>query len=192
GRLTGGRGGLRPGRDPADLAAGDDRGGAPDRRGRAVGRAGRGRLGAGMAGRQPILDRTDPAADHRDSAFLRSHAHRAITQDLRWGLVKSEWGQEAVYLEEDGRIVAAMTLLVRRLPGGFSVLYAPRGPLVDWGDRDMVLRILDEARPLVARHRAVLTRFDPEVRFDEDLDRWLRSQPGWVVKNVGAGKDDII
>ncbi|MFB9731505.1 lipid II:glycine glycyltransferase FemX [Ornithinimicrobium kibberense] len=140
----------------------------------------------------PVLDLTDPAAVDRYSAFVRAHPHRAVTQDLRWGAVKSEWGQEAVYVEEDGRILAAMTLLVRRLPGGFSVLYAPRGPLVDWNDKDLVLRVLAEAQPLVRKHRAVLTRFDPEVRFDEDLDRWLRSQPGWVVKNVGAGKDDVI
>lgn len=140
----------------------------------------------------PVLDLTDPAAVDRYSEFVRSHPHRAATQDLRWGIVKDDWGQEAVYLEDRGSIVAAMTLLVRRLPGGFSVLYAPRGPLVDWQDRDMVHRLLAEARPLVARHRAVMTRFDPEVRFDEDLDAWMRAQPGWQVKNVGAGKDDVV
>ncbi|HSP59909.1 MAG TPA: peptidoglycan bridge formation glycyltransferase FemA/FemB family protein [Ornithinimicrobium sp.] len=140
----------------------------------------------------PVLDLTDPTAVDRYSAFVRAHPHRAVTQDLRWGIVKDDWGQEAVYLEEDGRIVAAMTVLVRRLPGGFSVLYAPRGPLVDWDDKDMVLRILAEAQPLVERHRAVMTRFDPEVRFDEDLDAWMRGQPGWRVKNVGVDKDDIV
>lgn len=140
----------------------------------------------------PVLDLADPAAVDRYSAFVRSHPHRSITQDLRWGIVKDDWGQEAAYVEEGGQIVAAMTLLVRRLPGGFSVLYAPRGPLVDWSDPAMVHRLLEEARPLVRRHRAVMTKFDPEVRFTPELDRWLRDQPGWVVKNVGAGKDDLV
>ncbi|MGO0576531.1 lipid II:glycine glycyltransferase FemX [Ornithinimicrobium panacihumi] len=140
----------------------------------------------------PVLDLSDPAAVERYSAFVRSHPHRALTQDLRWAIVKDDWGQEAVYLEEGGQIVAAMTILVRRLPGGFSVLYAPRGPLVDWDDTTMVRRILAEAAPLVKKHRAIMTRIDPEVRFDAGLDAWLRSQPGWVVKNVGAGKDDLI
>lgn len=140
----------------------------------------------------PVLDLTDPVAVDRYSQFVRTHPHRAVTQDLRWGIVKDDWGQEAVYLEEDGRIVAAMTMLVRRLPGGFSVLYAPRGPLVDWDDRDMVLRILAEAQPLVDRYRAVMTRFDPEVRFDEELDAWMRAQPRWRVKNVGVSKDEIV
>jgi lipid II:glycine glycyltransferase (peptidoglycan interpeptide bridge formation enzyme) len=140
----------------------------------------------------PVLDLTDAAAVDRYSQFVRSHPHRALTQDLRWGIVKDDWGQEAVYVEEDGRVVAAMTLLVRRLPGGFSVLYAPRGPLVDWDDKAMVQRVLAEADPLVKRHRAIMLRIDPEVRFDPTLDAWMRAQPGWVVKNVGAGKDDII
>lgn len=140
----------------------------------------------------PVLDLSDPAAVARYDDFVRSHPLRALTQDLRWGVVKDDWGQEAVYLEEDGAIVAAMTLLVRRLPGGFSVLYAPRGPLVDWDDRELVRRVLAEAAPLVRRHRAVMTKFDPEVRFTPELDAWLRAQPGWVVKNVGAGKDDLV
>ncbi len=140
----------------------------------------------------PVLDLADPAAVDRYSSFVRSHPHRSVTQDLRWGVVKDDWGQEAVYVEEDGRIVAAMTLLVRRLPGGFSVLYAPRGPLMDWADLPMLHRLLAEAAPLVRRHRAIMTKFDPEVRFTPELDSWLREQPGWVVKNVGAGKDDMV
>ncbi|WP_131103527.1 lipid II:glycine glycyltransferase FemX [Ornithinimicrobium sufpigmenti] len=140
----------------------------------------------------PVLDLTDPAAVERYADFVRSHPLRAVSQDLRWGIVKDDWGQEAVYVEEDGRIVAAMTLLVRRLPGRFSVLYAPRGPLVDWADRDLVRRILAEAEPLARKHRAIMTKVDPEVRFSEELDGWLRAQPGWVVKNVGAGKDDLV
>lgn len=140
----------------------------------------------------PVLDLHDPSAVARYTDFVRSHPHRALTQDLRWGIVKDDWGQEAVYVEEDGRILAAMTLLVRRLPGGFSVLYAPRGPLVDWDDRAMVRRVVAEAQPLVARHRAIMLRLDPEVRFDAALDDWLRRQPGWVVKNVGASKDDVV
>lgn len=145
----------------------------------------------------PVLDLTDPAARDRYAQFVRAHPQRSLTQDPDWGIVKNDWGQEAVYLEEaDGqgrqRIVAAMTLLVRRLPGGFSVLYAPRGPLVDWQSPEMVQRILAEAQPLVAKHRAIMTKIDPEVPFTDRLDGWMRQQPNWVVKNVGAGKDDMV
>lgn len=140
----------------------------------------------------PVLDLSDPVAVDRYTAFVRTHPLRAVSQDPRWGIVKDDWGQEAVYVERDGQIVAAMSLLVRRLPGGFSVLYAPRGPLVDWDDKDLVREILAEARPLVRKHRAVMTKFDPEVAYSAELDAWLRAQPGWVVKNVGADKDDLV
>lgn len=140
----------------------------------------------------PVLDLTDETAVERYADFVRSHPLRAVSQDPRWAIVKDDWGQEAVYVERDGEIVAAMSLLVRKLPGGFSVLYAPRGPLVDWDDKALVLEVLAEAEPLVRRHRAIMTKFDPEVVFSEELDGWLRTQPGWVVKNVGAGKDDLV
>ena len=140
----------------------------------------------------PVLDLTDQAAVDRYAEFVRAHPQRALTQDPQWGIVKNDWGQEAVYLEEGGEIVAAMSLLVRRLPGGFSVLYAPRGPLVDWEHPEQVHRLLEEAQPLVARHKAIMTKLDPEVLFTPDLDTWMRAQPGWVVKNVGAGKDDMV
>ncbi|MFK5581892.1 lipid II:glycine glycyltransferase FemX [Serinicoccus sp. LYQ131] len=145
----------------------------------------------------PVLDLTDHAARDRYAQFVRSHPRRALTQDPDWGIVKDDWGQEAVYLEEDDgqggrRITAAMSLLVRRLPGGFSVLYAPRGPLVDWDDHAQVEAILAEAAPLVTKHRAIMTKIDPEVPFTSELDGWLRSRDGWVVKNVGAGKDDLV
>ncbi|WP_134772366.1 lipid II:glycine glycyltransferase FemX [Ornithinimicrobium flavum] len=140
----------------------------------------------------PVLDLSDPVAVDRYAAFVRAHPLRALSQDPRWGIVKDDWGQEAVYVERDGQIVAAMSLLVRRLPGGFSVLYAPRGPLVDWDDHDLVLEILEQAAPLVRKHRAVMTKFDPEVTWSTELDAWLRAQPGWVVKNVGADKDDLV
>lgn len=140
----------------------------------------------------PVLDPSDTEAVARYAEFVRTHPHRSVTQDLDWGRVKDDWGQEAVYVEQDGRIVAAMTILVRRLPAGLSVLYAPRGPLVDWSDRAMVRRVLAEAEPLARKHRAIMTRIDPEVPFTAELDAWMRSQPGWVVKNVGTGKDDTI
>ena len=140
----------------------------------------------------PVLDLTDQPAVERYAEFVRAHPLRAVSQDPAWGIVKDDWGQEAVYVERDGQIVAAMSLLVRRLPGGLSVLYAPRGPLVDWDDKELVLEVLAEAAPLARKHRAIMTKFDPEVRFSEGLDGWLRAQPGWVVKNVGAGKDDLV
>lgn len=140
----------------------------------------------------PVLDLTDKEATRRYAEFVRSHPLRALTQDLRWGIVKDDWGQEAVYLERDGQIVAAMTVLVRRLPGGFSVLYAPRGPLVDWDDKDLVRAIIAEAEPLRRKHRAIMLKIDPEVRFDAHLDSWMRQQPGWRVKNIGTTKDEIV
>lgn len=139
----------------------------------------------------PILDQSDTVAAARYDDFVRSHPARTLTQDRLWAGVKQGWDCEAVYVERDGRIAAAMTVLVRSLPGGRSLLYAPRGPVVDWADRELVREVVAQAAPLARRRRAFALRMDPEVRFDPELDGWSRAQR-WRTTNIGAGKDDIV
>ena len=70
---------------------------------------------------------------------------------------------ECCYLEEDGKIIAAMSLIIRRAFAGFSLMYAPRAPICDFSDTQLVKRLLDEAKPLAKKYRAFVLRFDPEL-----------------------------
>ena len=78
-----------------------------------------------------LLDKSNKQDVKRYDDFVRNSKFRSVTQDRLWSEVKDDWGNEHVYLEKDGEIVAALSILIKRLPGGFSVLYAPRGPVCD-------------------------------------------------------------
>ncbi len=90
-----------------------------------------------------------------------------ILQTREWALVKARfgWRPEPFVWERDGRVVAAALLLRRRLAPGlpWSVLYAPKGPLLDWADVDLRRRVLDDLEAHARRTGAVLLKVDPDV-----------------------------
>ena len=129
----------------------------------------------------PILNHSDLKKVEEYQNFVRTSPYANATQDLAWEKVKEGWTGEQVYLEENGKIVAAMSLIIRRVLGNFSLMYAPRAPICDFHDKEMVKRLLEEAKPLAKKYHAFLLRFDPEYR-----------QMGLRVRNDGCDKFDLI
>ena len=72
----------------------------------------------------PILNHSDLKKVEEYQNFVRTSPYANATQDLAWEKVKEGWTGEQVYLEENGKIVAAMSLIIRRVLGNFSLMYA--------------------------------------------------------------------
>lgn len=139
----------------------------------------------------PVLDKANERDVKRYEEFIRNSPYRALTQDPNWADVKDDWGNEQVYVERDGEIVAAMSLLIRKVPGGFSLLYAPRGPVCDFHDEALVAELLREAEAVAKKHKAFALKMDPEILYSEELNKKY-SDAGYVVRNVDADKDELI
>lgn len=139
----------------------------------------------------PILDKNNAQDVKRYETFMRNAPTRSITQDPNWAHVKDDWGNEQVYVERNGEIVAAMSLLIRKVPGGYSLLYAPRGPVCDLHDRKLVDELIQEAEVLVKKHKAFALKMDPEQLYSDELDKLYRDA-GYIVRNEGAGKEELI
>lgn len=120
----------------------------------------------------PILSREDEA---RYNEFVRNSPYGRCSQDTNWAIVKSNWDKDAVYLEEGGRIIAAMTILSIDGAMGKKLLYANRAPVCDFYDVELVKRLIAEARPIIEKYDTFLLRIDPEIPYDEDLvERYRR------------------
>ena len=139
----------------------------------------------------PILDKTNAEDVKRYETFMRNSPFSSITQDPNWANVKADWVNEQVYVEREGEIVAAMSLLIRKGPGGYSLLYAPRGPICDLHDRQLIEELIQEAEVLVKKHKAFALKMDPEQLYSDELDKLYRDA-GYIVRNEGAGKEDLI
>ena len=91
----------------------------------------------------PILDTTDAQAVSRYQAFVRHSAFATATQDLNWSQVKKGWDAAQFFIEKDGKITAALSLVIKRM-AGFSMLYAPRGPVCDPLDGESIEALIRE------------------------------------------------
>lgn len=117
----------------------------------------------------PILDKNDAAKVQEYDEFVKHSPYGHVMQYMNWSKVKSNWINEFVYLEKDGKICAGMSVLGIKASDDKMFLYAPRGPVCDFYDIETTKRLIDEARPLFKKYDAFLLRLDPCVENDQAL-----------------------
>lgn len=117
----------------------------------------------------PILDKNNKEEVEKYTSFLKNNNASAM-QDLKWGIVKSNWIQEAVYLEEEGKIIASMTILLNKVPVFNSyMMYSSRGPVCDITNIDLVKKLIKEADPIAKKYKAFVLKFDPEFKSNNEV-----------------------
>lgn len=89
-----------------------------------------------------------------------------ILQTWEWGQFKAAYGWRPlhqVWRDAQGKVCAAALVLRRSAPGGLSVLYVPRGPLVDWNDTTLSHRVVNDLQNLARSQGAIFIKMDPEI-----------------------------
>jgi lipid II:glycine glycyltransferase (peptidoglycan interpeptide bridge formation enzyme) len=94
-----------------------------------------------------------------------------LLQTWEWSQVKARYGwlpMPFVWQDDGGKTIAAAMILKRSLPvAGFAkkmcVLYVPKGPLMDWADIALRLRVLDNLHAFAKRQGAIFIKIDPDV-----------------------------
>lgn len=90
-------------------------------------------------------------------------------QSWVWGEFKTRWGWSAQRLsltvaENSWDPLAAAQVLKRNVPSlPYSVLYVPKGPVLNYDDADLRLHVLAELEKLARREKAIFIKIDPEV-----------------------------
>lgn len=135
----------------------------------------------------PILNLNDANEVKRYDDFLRKSQYSFLTQDRAWTKIKNNWSEDYVYLEKDGAIYAAMSILSVKAVDDKYLLYANRGPVCDIYDKKTVLALVDEVKTLDKFKDAFLLRFDPAILYDEKL---LELYKGSELKLRTRGTDE--
>ncbi len=140
----------------------------------------------------PILDKENKEQVEKYNEFLRNSPYTRLTQSLEWGKVKSDWKQEAVYLEEDGKITAGMTLLLEKVPKLNShLMYCSRGPVCNQTDIETIKKLVSEADTIAKKYHAFCLKFDPQVEYSDKLYNTFL-QNGFKVSKKNADHDKLI
>lgn len=131
----------------------------------------------------PILDQKNEEECERIREFFENSEYASFYQSFEWGKIKSDkWHNEFVYIEENGEIIAAMLVLVRKIGKIFTMMYAQRGPIMDIYDTELLQRLVAEADILAKKYNAFVLKMDPEIEYSRELEEVLRNS-GFRVKN---------
>jgi peptidoglycan pentaglycine glycine transferase (the first glycine) len=105
-----------------------------------------------------------------------------ILQSWAWGETKAQtgWTARRLLWQIDEKPAAAAAILVRRLHPRFplSVAYVPKGPLLDWGDSDLLEAVLSRLMSEARRVHALFVKIDPDIRADTHEGAQLISELG--------------
>ena len=87
---------------------------------------------------------------------------------------------------------AAALILQRTLPvGGFAarlrVLYAPKGPILDWANARLRKKVLDDLQALARQRGAIFIKIDPDVCLGEGIPGQPESLEDLIGLDVTAG-----
>lgn len=107
-------------------------------------------------------------------------------QTYEWGQVKAKYGWEPIYLTwtEDGKwkvesnfdslstfhppivatcLVLKRTILRNAFAARISILYAPKGPLLDWSNESLRKRVFNDLQSFAKRQGAIFLKIDPDI-----------------------------
>jgi peptidoglycan pentaglycine glycine transferase (the first glycine) len=96
---------------------------------------------------------------------LRAMPYAHILQTWEWGEFKratTGWQPHRLAFSQNGAIVALASVGVRRI-GPLNVLYAPKGPVLNYADTALAGEVLDELQRFARQQRAIWLKIDPDV-----------------------------
>lgn len=131
----------------------------------------------------PILDKNDEVAVKKLKDFFENSEYASYYQSFEWAEIKkNHWKSEYVYVEENGKILGAMLILIRTMGKFFTMMYAARGPIADLEDTKLILDLVEEAKPLAKKYKAFVLKMAPEIPYSEEIESNLRNS-GLKVKS---------
>ena len=101
------------------------------------------------------------AKEHDD--FVSHHPQINLLQSSSWAKIKDNWENERLGFYKNGELVAVASILIKKLLLGYTMMYIPRGPIMDYQDKDLVTFVMRSLKQFGFRRRSVFIKFDPAL-----------------------------
>ena len=95
--------------------------------------------------------------------FVKTSPQTNLLQSSDWAKIKDNWGNERLGVYQDHKLVAVASILIQPLPLGFTMLYIPRGPIMDYQNSELIDFMLQSIKTYARSKRAVFAKFDPSL-----------------------------
>jgi len=102
---------------------------------------------------------------------LATLPHPSILQTTSWARVKEQYGWQSMpvkWVDNNSTTIALAVVLKRQIKvGGFklpiSMLYVPKGPILDWENKELVSAVLNDLAKMAREENAFLIKIEPEI-----------------------------
>ncbi|MDY4762269.1 aminoacyltransferase [Streptococcus thoraltensis] len=126
------------------------------------------------------------SAEEHDQ-FVINHPLTNILQSSSWANIKDTWGNDRIGFYENDQLVAVASVLVQPLPFGFTMIYSPRGPIMDYSNKELLAFVVENLKKYGKKKKAVFIKCDPFIlladhKVDEESNE--KSFGHEVIKNL--------
>ncbi|HEQ8721890.1 TPA: aminoacyltransferase [Streptococcus pyogenes] len=102
-------------------------------------------------------------SEEEHDSFVKEHQQISVLQGSDWAKIKNQWQNERIGIYKEGKQVASLSLLIKLLPLGRSIIYIPRGPVMDYLDRDLVAFTMKTLKDYGKTKKALFIKYDPAI-----------------------------
>ncbi|HER6178435.1 femAB family protein [Streptococcus pyogenes] len=102
-------------------------------------------------------------SEEEHDSFVKEHQQISVLQGSYWAKIKNQWQNERIGIYKEEKQVASLSLLIKLLPLGRSIIYIPRGPVMDYLDRDLVAFTMKTLKDYGKTKKALFIKYDPAI-----------------------------
>ncbi|MFZ5902482.1 MAG: lipid II:glycine glycyltransferase FemX [Chloroflexota bacterium] len=111
--------------------------------------------------------------------FLQTHEWGQVKARVGWSPIYAVWTRQSSVISDQLSVISEQlsvtenclaaclilkrTIPIRGLAARLSVLYAPKGPLLDWADESLRKRVLDDLQAFAKKQGAIFLKMDPDI-----------------------------
>ena len=127
---------------------------------------------------------TDEKSQKEYKDFLEKHERCNFQQSPEWAKVKSNWINETVLAEdENGKIIGAVNILIRKIPIFGNIMYSSRGPICDIHDIAVMKQLTDGIKELAKKYKAIVYKAEPDIESKDEEFRKIVTNLGYRIKD---------
>ena len=116
--------------------------------------------------------------------FLEKHERCNFQQSPEWAKVKGNWINEIVLAEdESGKIIGAVSILIRKIPIFGNIMYSSRGPTCDIHDISVMKQLTDGIKELAKKYKAIVYKAEPDILSSDEEYRKIVTNLGYKIKD---------
>ncbi|EHJ56353.1 hypothetical protein HMPREF9318_00723 [Streptococcus urinalis FB127-CNA-2] len=95
--------------------------------------------------------------------FVKKSPLKNVLQSANWAKVKDNWKHERVGFYKNHELAAVAAILIQPLPLGFTMLYIPRGPIMNYDDKELLRFVVKSLKEIGKKQKALFVKFDPAL-----------------------------